>query len=165
MPVIESRVRVPVDPATAFAVSQTTGPTRLRWDPFIRRQWFIDGATAPAKGVRSVTQHRLGWTMTSEYVSYRPPTNVGMRMVRGPWFFASFAGGWQFRSVAEVDDGRPATEAVWRYSFRCRPSWLAPVAERIGTWVLRRDIDRRLAGFAAGCRDPHVLAAVGTDPR
>ena len=30
MPVVESSITVPVDPATAFAVSQTTGATRLR---------------------------------------------------------------------------------------------------------------------------------------
>jgi hypothetical protein len=159
MPVVESRIRVPVEPATAFAVSQTTGRIRLRWDPFIRRQWFEDGATAPEKGVRSTTQHRLGWTMTSEYVSYRPPGNVGMRMVRGPWFFASFAGGWRFRPVEGEADG-PVTEAVWRYSFQCRPAWLAPLAEWIGIRVLRRDIDRRIVGFARGCRDPEVLAAI-----
>ena len=30
--------------------------------------------------------------------------------------------------------------AVWRYVFRCRPSWLAPVAER--TAALRRPPER-----------------------
>lgn len=160
MPVVESRVRVHVDTATAFAVSQTTGATRLRWDPFIRHQAFVDGAERPGKGVRTLTRHRLGWTMISEYVSFRPPTNVGMKMVSGPWFFANFAGGWRFVEV-EPDAGRlttPATDAVWRYSFQCRPRWLAPVAERVGSLVLRRDIDRRIAGFARACADPHVVA-------
>ena len=49
----------------------------------------------------------------------------------------------------------------WRYSFTCRPRWLAPVADPIGRVVLRRDIDHRIAGFARGCADPVVLAAVG----
>lgn len=155
MPVVESSVVVPVDPATAFAVSQTTGTTRLRWDPFIREQHFLDGATAPGKGVRTFTRHRSGITMVSEYVSYAPPSNVGMRMVTGPWFFASLAGGWRFK--AAPDGG---TLATWKYSFRCRPAWLAPVAERVGAWVLRRDIERRIAGFARGCADPLVLAEV-----
>jgi hypothetical protein len=31
--------------------------------------------------------------MVSEYVSFAPPTHVGMKMVRGPWFFEMFAGG------------------------------------------------------------------------
>lgn len=153
--IVESAVDVPVPPDVAFAVSQTTGEVRLRWDPFIRRQRFLDGATVPAKGVRTLTLHRSGLRMVSEYVSYKLPTNVGMKMVEGPWFFAVMAGGWR---VAPLPDG--GTRAVWRYSFTCRPAWLAPVAERIGRVVLQRDVDRRIAGFARGCADPQVLAAV-----
>lgn len=158
MPLVESSVVVPVDPATAFAVSQTTGETRLRWDPFISRQHFLDGATAPAKGVRTMTRHRSGLRMVSEYVSYRPPTTVGMKMVSGPWFFASLGGGWRF-----TPDEAGGTRAVWRYNFTCRPAWLAPVAERIGAVVLGRDIDRRIRRFAEGCADPEVLAAARTE--
>ncbi len=152
----ESSVVVDVDPATAFAISQSTGATRLRWDPFIHEQHLLGGATAPGKGVRTQTRHRSRLRMVSEYVSFNPPTNVGMKMVDGPWFFASFAGGWRF---APEPDGR--CRATWRYSFTCRPAWLAPLAERIGAVVLRRDIDRRIAGFARGCADPVVVAAVG----
>ena len=157
MPSVEASRTVDVPPHVAFAVSQTTGEVRLRWDPFIRHQRFLDGATAPAKGVRTRTVHRLGLSMTSEYVSYNPPRNVGMRMVDGSWFFARFAGGWQFRAV----EGDPArTLATWRYTFTTRPGWLSPVADPIGTWLLGGDIRRRLAGFARGCADPVVLAAV-----
>lgn len=156
MPVVESVVEVPVDAGTAFAVSQTTGQTRLRWDRFIAEQEMF--ADAPAKGVRTVTRHRSRvLTMVSEYVSYNPPRNVGMKMVEGPWFFASFAAGWRFEPHP---DDTTRSIASWRYSFGCRPAWLAPLAERIGTWVLQRDIDRRIAGFAQGCADPAVLAAV-----
>jgi hypothetical protein len=64
------------------------------------------------------------------------------------------AGGWRF------DPHRDGTLATWRYNFACRPPWLAPLAERIGAVILQRDIDRRIAGFARGCSDPVVLAAV-----
>lgn len=157
MPRVESSVYVPVDPATAFAVSQTTGATRLRWDPFIRSQHFLGGATAPAKGVQTFTRHRSGLAMTSEYVSYAPPRNVGMKMVGGPWFFERLGGGWRFEPEGE------GTRSTWRYTFTCRPRWLAPLAERVGSWVLGRDIERRIAGFARGCADPEVLAAVRAD--
>ncbi len=155
MPVVESRVVVPVDAETAFWVSQTTAPVRYRWDPFVHDQQLMDGASVPDRGVhtRTVSRHRL--TMISEYVSFQPPTNVGMRMVHGPWFFARFGGGWQFRPGP-----RPgSTEAVWRYNFQVRPAWLAPVADRIGRWLLGRDIERRIAGYARGCTDDVVLAA------
>lgn len=155
MPQVVAEVDVPVPPDVAFAVSQTTGEIRLRWDPFIRRQYFLDGATAPGKGVRTFTRARIGARMISHYVSYAPPGNVGMTMEQGPWFFARFGGGWRFTA-------RPAggTRAVWKYTFSCRPAWLAPVAERIGTWLLGREIRARIAAFARACEDDVVLAAV-----
>jgi len=154
MPSVESSVIVPLPVDLAFAVSQTTGEARMRWDPFIRRQHFLDGATLPGVGVRTLTVHRLGFRMVSEYVSYNAPTNVGMKMTRGSWFFEKLGGGWRFTPV--TDD---TSKAVWKYTFTCRPAWLAPLAERIGRVVLQRDIDRRIAGFARGCADPVVVAA------
>ena len=159
MPVVESVAIVPVPVATAFAVSQTTGRIRMRWDPFIRSQHFLGGAVLPATGVQTLTVHRLGLRMVSEYVSFHPPTNVGMKMVTGSWFFERLAGGWRFDPV-EGDPG--STRAVWKYNFACRPKWLAPLAERIGAVILQHDIDRRIAGFARGCSDPVVLAAVAS---
>lgn len=155
MPVVEAVITVPVPPDLAFAVSQTTAPVRYRWDPFVRRQHFVGGASRPGKGVRTYTRSKHGLTMVSEYVSFAPPTNVGMKMVRGPWFFEMFAGGWRF-TPAEAPGH---TVATWRYSFRCRPRLLRPVFERVGVWLLGRDIRRRIAGYADGCADPAVLAA------
>ena len=154
MPVVEAEVIVPVPVHIAFAVSQTTGTVRYRWDPFVREQHFLDDATLPAKGVRTFTRSRHGFQMTSEYVSYAPPTHVGMKMVNGPWFFTVFAGGWRFTAVPE------GTRATWRYNFQCRPRLLQPIAHPIGRWLLGRDIRRRIAGYARGCRDDTVLSAV-----
>jgi hypothetical protein len=155
MPVVEAVVTVPVPPEVAFAVSQLTAPMRYRWDPFVREQHLMDGAARPGKGVRTYTRSRHGLTMISEYVSYAPPTNVGMRMVSGPWFFEMFGGGWRFSPATEPGH----TVATWRYNFRCRPAWLRPLADRLGVVLLRRDIRTRIAGFSAGCVDPVVLAA------
>jgi len=108
---------------------------------------------------------RFGLRMESEYVSYNPPSNVGMKMTKGSWFFERLAGGWRFSAVDGPVDGADGgadagTLAVWRYNFACKPRWLAPVAERIGAVILQRDIDRRIRGFARGCADPVVLASV-----
>ncbi|MFT3900550.1 MAG: SRPBCC family protein [Gordonia sp. (in: high G+C Gram-positive bacteria)] len=153
MPTVEASVHVDVPPDVAFAVSQTTGAARRRWDGFIRNQHFLDGATTPDKGVRTFTRQRFGPSMVSRYVSYAPPNNVGMTMERGPWFFAKMGGGWRF--TADGD----GTLAVWKYNFTCKPAWLAPIAERIGVFLLGHEIRRRIAGFARGCADPVVLAA------
>ena len=154
MPRIEAAAVVPVPPADAFAVSQMQGPMRWRWDPFVRRQRLLDGATRPAKGVRTWTRSRHGLNMVSEYVAFNPPKQVGMRMVEGPWFFEQFSGGWAFSP--DSHDG--ATTATWRYTFSCKPLWLAGLAHAIGTAVLGRDIRRRIHAFATACTDPDVLA-------
>ena len=157
MPQVTAEVWVPVPPPTAFAVSQTTGDLRLRWDPFIRHQHLI-GAFRPEAGVRTFTRARVGPSMISRYVSYRPPTSVGMTMEKGPWFFASFGGGWRFSP--DERDGVAGTRAVWKYTWTTRPAWLRPVADRIGGWLLGREIRARIAAFGRACADPVVLAGV-----
>ena len=157
MPQVTAETWVPVAPEVAFAVSQTTGAVRLRWDPFIRHQHLVD-AERPAAGVRTVTRARVGPRMLSEYVSYRPPTSVGMTMVEGPWFFATFGGGWRFTPAER--DGVAGTRAVWKYTYAVRPAWLRPVAEPVGQWLLGREIRARTAAFAGACTDPAVLAAI-----
>lgn len=157
MPQVIAETWVPVPPETAFAVSQTTGEVRLRWDPFIRHQHLID-ADRPGKDVRTLTRARVGPRMVSRYVSYRPPTSVGMTMEEGPWFFASFGGGWRF--TPETRDGVAGTRAVWKYTWSGRPAWLNPVADRIGRALLGREIRARIAAFGRACEDEEVLAVI-----
>jgi hypothetical protein len=156
VPRVESTVTVPLDPARTFQLSQTYGELRYRWDRFVVEQRLLDGATGAGKGVRTWTRSRHRLVMVSEYVTYKPPQHVGMRMVEGPWFFKTFSGGWNFRPA---DDG--GTVATWRYNFTCRPSWLAPPADRIGVWLLGRDIRRRLDAFAQACGNAEIVAALG----
>jgi hypothetical protein len=137
MPQVTSEAWVPVPPETPFAVSQTTGETRLLWDPFIRHQHLID-AERPARGVRTLTRARIGPRMVSQYVSYRPPTSVGMTMVSG-------------------------ARAVRKYTYTVRPGWLRFVAEPIGQWLLGRETAARIRAFAGTCEDPRVLAAIRAD--
>lgn len=160
MPQVTAEAWVPVPPETAFAVSQTTGELRLSWDPFIRHQHLID-ADRPAKGVKTLTRARVGPTMVSQYVSYRPPTSVGMTMVEGPWFFGSFGGGWRF--VPDDRAGVAGTRAVWKYTYTVQPSWLRAVAEPIGQALLGREIRARIAAFAKACQDPRVVSAALDD--
>lgn len=154
MPRIESSVRVLVSADDAFVVSQSRQEVRYRWDPFVREQRLLHGADRPDVGVETFTRSRHRLTMVSRYTSFRRPTQVGMKMVQGPPFFSSFGGGWSFAPV----DGS-TTDVVWRYTFTIRPSWLAPIGDRIGRFLLQRDIDRRIAGFAAACADPAIVEA------
>lgn len=158
MPRIESTIVVPVSIEIAFAVSQTQGEIRYRWDPFVASQRLLHGATQPDRGVQTETRSKHRLRMVSEYTSFRPPSQVGMKMVKGPPFFASFGGGWSFREADGHTADAPRTDATWRYSFTIKPSWLSVVADPIGSWVLGADINKRIAGYAKGCEDPVVLA-------
>lgn len=153
MPRIESSVTINVPAEDAFALSMSQLEVRYAWDPFVREQRLLHGARRPGRGVQSVTKsvHRL--TMISEYTSFKPPTQVGMKLVKGPPFFATFGGGWSFKPLDET-----TTQATWRYTFSIKPKWLAPIAEPIGSWLLGRDIEKRLAHFAEGCLDPTLIA-------
>jgi Polyketide cyclase / dehydrase and lipid transport len=156
VPRVEATAVVPLDPNRAFALSQTYGELRYRWDPFVVEQRLLDGAVAAGKGVRTWTRSKHRLQMVSQYVAFRPPEHVGMRMLSGPWFFATFSGGWNFQPV------EGGTRATWRYNFTIRPPWLAPLADRIGVLVLGRDIRRRVEAFARACSDPEIVAALGT---
>jgi hypothetical protein len=155
VPRVHSTVVVPLDANRAFALSQTYGDLRYRWDPFVKEQRLLDGAQAAAAGVRTWTRSRHRLEMVSQYVAFRPPRHVGMRMLSGPWFFESFSGGWNF---LPTDGG---TEVTWRYNFTIRPRWLGPVANPIGVWLLGGDIRKRLAAFAQACEDPDIVSALG----
>ncbi|WP_315915299.1 SRPBCC family protein [Arthrobacter sp. lap29] len=152
MPQVVAERTVLLDPASAFELSQTTGEFRRKWDPFIHSQHFQDGATKAGKGVRTRTRSRMGLLMVSEYVSYVPGRNVGMKMVSGPWFFAQFGGGWRF---SECDGG---TRLVWKYTFSCKPGWLRWLTHPVGVWLLGREIERRITAFAAACGNAELIA-------
>ena len=121
MPRVSSTVTVPLDPARAFALSQTYGELRYRWDPFVREQRLLDGATAAAKGVRTWTRSRHRLTMVSEYVTFRPPGHVGMKMVRGPVVLPDVLGRVELHAGRARPERGARTEATWRYNFTIRP--------------------------------------------
>lgn len=91
-------------------------------------------------------------------VSHQPPSNAGMKMTQGSRSSARMGGGWL---VAPTDGEPGSTLAIWRYGVACRPARLALIAERVGAWILQRDVDRRIDGFERGCADPVALAHVG----
>jgi hypothetical protein len=97
MPVVESSVEIRASREALFALTQDYY-VRLEWDPFLRDLRFLDGATGPAPGVRVWVRARNGLSMLVEYVTVAPPERVAVKLVRGPFFFESFAGAWVFHA-------------------------------------------------------------------
>lgn len=151
MPIVEHTTTVGGPIEDVFDLSQSYA-LRLEWDPFVRSQRPLGGAKHAAKGVHTETVSRHHLRMVTEYLTFRRPTLVGMKMIEGPPIFENFSGSWRF---AERDDGR--VEVAFRYHFTCRPKFLAPLMERIGIWYLGRDIERRIESFRAACDDTDLL--------
>jgi hypothetical protein len=80
---------VAVDINDAFDLSQSYG-LRLEWDPFVKAQRLLHGAVVAGTGVQTLTRSRHGLRMISEYLTFRRPESVAMKMVEGPIIFLAF---------------------------------------------------------------------------
>jgi hypothetical protein len=143
-------VAINTDPAYLFALTQDYG-RRLAWDPFLRSAELL-GAEQPGVGVRALCVAKSGLAMETEYVSFDPPTVCAIRMTRGPWVVAEFAGSWRFR---EVEPGR--TEVRFRYLVVGRPRLLTPLLRAF----FARETRRRLLGLKRAVEDAPPHAAGG----
>jgi ribosome-associated toxin RatA of RatAB toxin-antitoxin module len=151
VPVVEHAALVAVGVGDAFELSQSYG-LRLEWDPFVKAQSLLDGATIAAKGVRTLTHSRHGLRMVSEYIAFRRPESVAMKMVEGPRIFRLFSGSWHFKTIDAT-----LTEVVFKYHFMCQPPWLNWLMHPPVRWVLGRDIRRRLQAFKTAAETPGMI--------
>jgi len=151
MPIVECSATVGGPIADIFDLSQSY-ELRLDWDPFVKEQHPVDGTSRPDKGVQTHTKSRHGLVMISEYLTFRRPTLVGMKMIKGPPIFSLFSASWRF---VEIDPGR--TEVVFRYNFSCRPKFLQPIMHRVGVWYLGRDIRRRIEALKTAVETTDIL--------
>ena len=154
MPVVEREIQIDVAPAAVFALTQDYY-LRLEWDPFLRDLRLLDGATAPAPGVRVWVRSRNGLELQVEYVTVDPPERVAVRMVRGPFFFEHFAGTWLFRPV-----NGGSTRVVFRYGFRTRWPWARPIVDRLVAAVFARDITARVNALKHAAEETDILERI-----
>jgi ribosome-associated toxin RatA of RatAB toxin-antitoxin module len=144
MPIVEDSILIEGPVHNLFALSQDYA-LRRAWDSFTRDMRFVDGAQEAAKGVRVWVRAWTGLTMEVQFVSFRPPTFVAMKMIQGPWFFEKFAGIWLFKS-----QGKSQTQVTFRYSFTTKGCWLRWLINSIIACVFRRDVRARLRGLKRG---------------
>src|SRR5262245_39469128 len=112
---------------------------RLEWDEFLTEARLVGGAIQAGPGVRALCVDRAGRAMETEYVSYRRPERVAVRMTRGPWMFQAFAGSWTYTAI---DASR--TRVAFRYHVEGGPRLLARCADRALEWVFAREMEKRL---------------------
>ena len=155
MPVVESSAEIHAPREALFALTQDYY-VRLEWDPFLRDLRFLDGATGPAPGVRVWVRAKNGLSMRVEYVTIVPPERVAVKLVRGPFFFESFAGAWIFH-----DAGEGRTRVTFRYGFRTRWRLLRPLLDRAISAVFTRDIAARVHALKHAAEETDLLRRIG----
>jgi ribosome-associated toxin RatA of RatAB toxin-antitoxin module len=134
-------------PEEVFGLTQDYA-RRLTWDPFLREAVLLNGASAPAVGVRACCVARSGMKMETEYVSFVPPHVTAVKMTRGPRILESFAGTWEFEPIQE---GK--TRVTFRYNFRVRPRWLAWLLEPLAQRWFSRETRLRVLALQAELRN------------
>ena len=154
MPIVEHTAAMRGTPAQLFALTRNETLHR-EWDPFLRDMRLLNGATQVAVGVREWVRAYTGLGMEVEYVSFSPPHAVAMKMVRGPFFFAQFAGSWRFKTVSETE-----TAVTFRYSFKTRWKKLEPLLDKLIGFVFQRDVRARVLGLKQGVEQKNLLARI-----
>jgi ribosome-associated toxin RatA of RatAB toxin-antitoxin module len=154
----EQSIEIAAAPEALFALTQDYA-RRLEWDPFLKSAELVGGATTAAVGVRAYCVARTGLGMETEYVSFNPPRTTAVKMTRGPWLLAGFAGTWRFEPLAP-----DRTRVVFRYHLRARPRWLAWLLTPVLAQVFARDTRKRLAALKEAVEERGLLNASGTTP-
>jgi hypothetical protein len=135
-----------------FALTQDYA-RRLEWDPFLKSAELVSGDGTPGVGARAYCVARSGLGMETEYVSFNPPRVTAVKMTRGPWAIASFAGSWRFEEV-----GPGQTRVCFRYQLQARPKWLSWLLTPLLACVLGRDTRKRLVALKAAVEERGLLA-------
>jgi ribosome-associated toxin RatA of RatAB toxin-antitoxin module len=152
MPTVHAEIEIAASAAPLFALAQDYG-LRLEWDPFLREMRFRDGATEAAVGVRVWVRAHNGLSMEVRYITLNPPEQVAMTMTDGPWIFRQFSGTWLFKPVTPT-----RTRVTFRYSFAIKPRMLAPLLDPLISAVLKRDMERRLAGLKSSAETTDIFS-------
>lgn len=154
MPSFEYAAEIDATPEDLFWLTQDYD-RRLDWDPFLKEARLVGGATQAGLGVRAWCVARNGMGMETEYVSFKPPHTVAVKMTRGPWPFASFAGSWRFKPIAP---GR--TRVIFRYNVTARPRFLGFIADPILRRIFAYEVDKRVKGLKRAVESSDVMSRV-----
>ena len=88
---------------------------RLRWDTFLKKADLMDGAAEANREVKAHCVATNGIGMITEYVTFDRPKVTAIKMIKGPYMFATFLGSWTFKEINKTQ-----TEVIFLYSFQLR---------------------------------------------
>lgn len=127
-------------PATLVGQISQDYSVRYEWDPFPESISVVRGSmNPPSVGTQVLVRSKLGMEMLVEFVQVVHPNRAAIKMVKGPFAIAKFAGSWIFEDI----DGQ-ATVARFRYSIATRPVPLSWLGDRLAAAYFSRTTKKRL---------------------
>ncbi|MBE9608438.1 type II toxin-antitoxin system RatA family toxin [Chitinilyticum piscinae] len=120
-----------------FALTQDYA-LRARWDPLTKEAYLVDASEPCAGALVRCTAHN-GLSMDTVYVSYKPNAVAAVKLVKGPYVFDQFAGGWQFR---EISPNR--TMVRFSYHLTTKPKWLSWLLTPVLGYQFKRETRKRI---------------------
>lgn len=157
MAIIESTQTIKCNQSSLFWLSQDYY-LRTEWDPFTKVNYFLDGAKAPAKGVRIFVKTYNGLTMTAIIANFEPPLRATMQMEKGPFIFKKFAGTWIFKKFDQH-----LTQATFRYNVELRNSFFENTIGFFVYLILKRDIKKRVLALKKAAETTDIITRLSNN--
>ncbi len=129
---------------------------RADWDP-LTTEAFLVNATEAAAGELVRCTASNGLSMDTAYVSYKPPKVAAVKLVKGPYIFDKFVGGWNFQEVAPH-----RTRVVFSYYITTKPRALSWLMTPVVGFFFKRETKKRISAlqsYAAAHYKPELEGA------
>ncbi len=114
---------------------------RAKWDP-LTTEAFLVNATVAAQGELVRCTASNGLSMDTVYVAYKPNEVAAVKLVKGPYLFDKFAGGWQFK---ELSPGK--TRVRFSYNVSTKPRWLSWLLTPVVGFQFKRETKKRISAL------------------
>ncbi|HEY0585919.1 MAG TPA: SRPBCC family protein [Pseudoduganella sp.] len=114
---------------------------RAKWDPLTAEAFLINAKDA-AQGELVRCTAANGLSMDTVYVSYQPNKVAAVKLIKGPYIFDKFAGGWNFK---ELGPGR--TRVLFSYNITTKPRWLSWLLTPVVVFFFKRETRKRIAAL------------------
>ena len=114
---------------------------RAKWDP-LTTEAFLVNSTVAAQGELVRCTAANGLSMDTVYVSYQPNKVAAVKLIKGPYIFDKFAGGWNFK---EINANR--TRVLFTYNISTKPRWLSWLLTPLVVFFFKRETRKRIAAL------------------
>jgi hypothetical protein len=150
MPNLNAKILINAPCQIVYDISQDYA-VRFDWDPFPDTLEMLGGASyEPRLGGLVFVRGKWGLSMVVEFIQLLPPQRAAIKMIRGPWFLAVFAGSWIFHEVCEK-----TSRVEFTYTLKLKNLPFKTLFETLASAYFARVSRQRLQGLKRYCEQNH----------